>query len=347
MKYRYLGNSGLLVSRISLGTMTFGTPDWGCDETESHAIIKHYLDGGGNFIDTADVYAAGKSEEIIGTFMPQIKRDEVVIASKCYFPMGNFPNSHGVSRKHIVASCEGSLRRMKTDYIDLYYTHGPDPISPVEETMRALDDLVRQGKVLYLGCSNMFGWQIAKAAGISARLNLETPVAGQYLYNLINREPEREIIPAAMDHGVGLTCYSPLGAGLLTGKYKGMTKPAAGTRHSFRTQVDGPRFWHPHGFETARLLSEVSAKADVPMAKLAVAWPLKRKFVASVIIGVKTVDQLSENLEWGDWDMPDDIWQSLEEKTRPEPDYLTFFNKINYNRHFTAAEFHDESAELL
>jgi aryl-alcohol dehydrogenase-like predicted oxidoreductase len=190
MKYRYLGNSGLLVSRISLGTMTFGTPDWGCDENQSHEIIKSYLDAGGNFIDTADVYAGGKSEEFVGTFMPQIKRDEVVIASKCYFPMGSFPNAQGVSRKHIIASCEGSLKRMKTDYIDLYYIHGPDPVSPMEETMRALDDLVRQGKVRYLGCSNLFGWQIAKAAGIAARMNLEGLVAGQYLYNLINREPD-------------------------------------------------------------------------------------------------------------------------------------------------------------
>jgi aryl-alcohol dehydrogenase-like predicted oxidoreductase len=347
MKYRYLGNSGLLVSRISLGTMTFGTPDWGCDENQSHEIIKSYLDAGGNFIDTADVYAGGKSEEIIGTFMPQIKRDEVVMASKCYFPTGNFPNAQGVSRKHIIAACEGSLRRLKIDYIDLYYIHGPDPTSPMEETLRALDDLVRQGKVRYLGCSNLFGWQIAKAAGIAARMNLEGLVAGQYLYNLINREPEREIIPAAVDHGVGLTCYSPLGAGLLTGKYKGMTEPAAGSRHSFRTQVDGPRFWHPRGFKTAEILEDVSASSDIPMAKLAVAWPLKRRFVASVIIGVKTIDQLTDNLELGDWDMPDEVWQTLEEKTRPEEDYLTFFNKLNYSRHFAAAEFHDTDAELL
>ena len=346
MKYRYLGNSGLLVSRICLGTMTFGTPDWGCEEKESHDIIKAYLEAGGNFIDTADVYAGGKSEEIIGTFMPQIKRDEVVIASKCFFPTGSYSNAQGLSRKHIIASCEDSLKRLKTDYIDLYYIHGPDPVSPLEETMRTLNDLVRQGKIRYLGCSNLFGWQIAKAAGIAARLNLEGLVAGQYLYNLINREPEREIIPAASDVGAGIIPYSPLGAGLLTGKYKGMAEPAAGTRHSFRTQVDGPRFWHSRGFKTAEILEKVSAAANVPAAKLAVAWPLKRKFVTSVIVGVKNTDQMAANLELGDWDMPDEIWQSLEEKTRPEEDYLTFFNKLNYNRHFSAAEFHDEMVEL-
>ncbi len=346
MKYRYLGRSGLLVSRISLGTMTFGTADWGCDEKEAHAILKSYLDNGGNFIDTADVYAAGKSEEIIGGFMPSIKRDEVVIASKCYFPMGNYPNAQGISRKHILASCEQSLKRLKTEYIDLYYIHGPDPISPMEETLRALDDLVRQGKVRYLGCSNLFGWQLAKAAGIAVRMNLEGLVAGQYLYNLINREPEREIIPAAIDHGAGIVCYSPLGAGLLTGKYKGMTQPAAGTRHAYRTRMDGPRFWHPHGMRIAGILEETAAAADIPMAKLAVAWPLKRKFVSSVIIGVKDTQQLAANLELGDWDMPDDIWQKLEENTRPQEDYLTFFNKLNYKRHFSAAEFHDERVEL-
>ena len=162
MKYRYLGSSGLLVSRITLGTMTFGVADWGCDEQESHAIIKQYLDAGGNFLDGADIYAGGKAEEIVGNFLTQINRDEVVIASKCYFPMGDKPNSYGVSRKHVMASCEASLNRLKTDYIDLYYIHGPDPVSPLEETMRALDDLVRQGKVRYLGCSNMFAWQIAK-----------------------------------------------------------------------------------------------------------------------------------------------------------------------------------------
>jgi aryl-alcohol dehydrogenase-like predicted oxidoreductase len=346
MKYRFLGSSGLLVSRITLGTMTFGVADWGCDEKEAHAIMKRYLDAGGNFLDCADVYAGGKAEEIVGSFLPQINRDDVIIASKCYFPVGSLPNTYGVSRKHIIASCETSLKRMKTDYIDLYYVHGPDPVSPLEETMRALDDLVRQGKVRYLGCSNLFGWQIAKAVGIAARMNLESLVAGQYLYNLIHREPEREIVPAAVDHGLGILCYSPLGGGLLTGKYEGMTEPAKGTRLSFRTQVDGPRFWHPKGFETAKTLEQVSSESGIPMSKLAIAWPLKRRFVTSVIIGVKNQEQLETNMEVGDWDMPEDVWNTLEEQTRPQEEYLTWFNKKNYERFFSAAEFHDETTEL-
>lgn len=346
MKYRYLGSSGLLVSRISLGTMTFGTADWGCDEQESHAVIKKYLDAGGNVLDCADVYAGGKAEKIVGNFLPQVNRDEVIIASKCYFPMGTTPNSYGVSRKHVLASCEASLKRLQTDYIDLYYVHGPDPVSPLEETMRALDDLVRQGKVRYLACSNMFGWQIAKANGIAARMNLEHLIAGQYLYNLIHREPEREIIPAARDHGMGLCCYSPLAGGLLTGKYKNMTAPAPGTRLSFRTQVDGPRFWHPQGFKTAEILEQVSLDSGIPMPKLAIAWPLKHRFVTSVIIGARNHEQLTANMEMGDWDVPDDVWHALEEQTRPQEEYLTWFNRQNYKRLFAAAEFHDETLEL-
>lgn len=346
MKYRFLGSSGLLVSRITLGTMTFGVPNWGSDEKGAHAIMKKYLDAGGNCLDCADVYAGGRAEEIIGSFLPQVNRDDVIIASKCYFPVGNQPNAYGVSRKHVIASCETSLKRLKTDHIDLYYIHGPDPVSPLEETMRALDDLVRQGKVRYLGCSNLFGWQIAKANGIAARMNLESLVAGQYLYNLIHREAEREIIPAAVDHGLGIVTYSPLGGGLLTGKYRGMTEPAEGTRLSYRTQVDGPRFWHPKGFETAEIVEQVSAESGISASKLAIAWALKRRFVTSVIIGVKSEEQLEVNLEVGNWDMPEDVWNVLEEKTRPEEEYLSWFNKINYDRFFSAAEFHDETTEL-
>jgi len=155
MKYRVLGASGLRVSRISLGTMTFGAAPWGCDEAEAHAILQAYLDAGGNFVDAADVYAGGKAEEFIGSFLPRVPRDRVLLASKCYFPMGTGPNSFGVSRHHVLASCEASLRRLRTEYLDLYYIHGPDPVTPYEETLRALDDLVRQGKVRYLGCSNL------------------------------------------------------------------------------------------------------------------------------------------------------------------------------------------------
>ncbi len=346
MKYRYLGSSGLLISRITLGTMTFGAKEWGCDQGEAHAIMKRYLEGGGNLLDTADVYAGGRSEEIIGTFLPQMQRDQVLVASKSYFPMGGEPNRYGSSRKHLIASCEASLRRLRTDYIDLYYLHGPDPVTPLEETLRALDDLLRQGKVRYLGCSNMFGWQIAKANGIAARRGFEPLVAGQYLYNLVHREPEREIIPAAVDGGLGICCYSPLAGGLLTGKYKGQETPREGTRLAYRTRVDGPRFWHPLGFQTAAAVEEVAARSGIPMYRLAIAWPLRRRFVASVIVGVRTAGQLDSDMEMGDWDLPEEVWSDLEERTRPQEEYLSWFNRENYRRHFQAAELHDPSREL-
>ena len=346
MKYRTLGSSGLILSRITLGTMTFGAPDWGCDEKTSHAILSKYIDMGGNHLDAADIYAGGRAEEIIGNFMPQMNRDEIIIASKCYFPAGKGPNRQGLSRKHILASCEASLRRLRTDYIDLYYLHGPDPLTSLEETMGALEDLARQGKIRYLGCSNLFAWQMAKAQGIALRMNLGKLVAGQYIYSLLHRELEAEVIPSAVDHGLGMVCFSPLGGGLLTGKYKGMTQPAEGTRLAFRTQVDGPRFWHPRGLKTAEILGRIAEDSGISKIKLAIAWPLGRKFVSSVIIGVKTVAQLEEDMEPADWDMPEDVWNALEKETRPEEDYLTWFNKRNYERLFATAEFHNESAEL-
>ena len=193
MKYNYLGKSGLKVSRICLGTMTFGQENWGCDKNTSIEIIDKFIDSGGNFIDTADMYSAGTSEEIVGEAIKQ-KRDKIVLATKCYFPLQKCPTSKGLSRKHIFEACEASLKRLNTDYIDLYQTHGPDYGTPMEETMRALDDLVRQGKVRYLGCSNLHGWQIVKANSISSQMNLEKYISAQHLYNIIIRDIEREVI---------------------------------------------------------------------------------------------------------------------------------------------------------
>ncbi|MEE4261508.1 MAG: aldo/keto reductase [Desulfobacteraceae bacterium] len=347
MKYRYLGSSGLLMSRITLGTMTFGAPDWGCDEKESHAIIKKYVEAGGNTLDIADIYAGGRSEQIVGSLMPELNRDGLIIASKCSLPSGPAITQFGANRKQIISSCEKSLKRLKTDYIDLYHIHVPDPITSYEETLRALDDLVRQGKVRYTGSSMFFGWQLTKAQGVSARSNLEKMVAGQYIYSLIHRELEREIIPAAVDAGIGITCFSPLGGGLLTGKYRGQEKPEPGTRASFRTAVDGPRFWHPRGYKTADIVADVSEKSGIPMAKLAIAWPLGRAFVTSVIIGAKTVDQFEENMAPADWDLPQEIWQELEERTRPEEEYMTWYNKLNSDRFFNASELHEVEVERI
>ena len=178
-------------------------------------------------------------------------------------------------------------------------------------------------------------------------MNLEPLIAGQYIYSLIHRELEREVIPAAVDQGLGMMCYGVLGGGLLTGKYKGQKEPAAGSRISFRTQVDGPRYWHAAGFQIAEILEKASSDTGIPMLKLALAWPLKRRFVSSVIVGVRDHNQLADNMETGDWDMPDDVWHTLQEQTRPPEEYLTWFNRQNYDRSFSAGEFYDETAELL
>ena len=225
MKYRYLGNSGLLVSRLCLGTMTFGMKDWGCDRETAVAITHKFLDAGGNFIDTADMYSQGVSEEMLGEAIGGLDRDDLVLATKCWFRMRPSPNAKGLSRKHILEAVEASLRRLGTDYLDLYQVHGPDPFTPMEETMRTLDDLVRGGKVRYIGCSNYYGWQIAKAQGIADRRQLTRFVSGQHMYNLLRRDIEREVLPACADAGMGMLCWSPLGGGMLTGKYRRQPDP--------------------------------------------------------------------------------------------------------------------------
>ena len=347
MKYRFLGSSGMLVSRIALGTLNFGAPQWGCDEAVARALLQSFVDGGGNFIDTANAYAGGAAEEIVGRFLREVPRERIVLASKACMPVASQPNLFGASRKHILAACEVSLRRLQTDYLDLYYLHGPDPVTPLEETFRAYDDLVRQGKVRYVGVSNLFGWQIATATGITRRLDLAPLVAGQYIYSPIHRELEQEVIPAAVAGGIGLTCYGVLGAGLLAGKYRGMAEPAKGTRMQRRMQMDGGRFWHPKGHRAAQAIEAVSERTGVPMARLAIAWPLGRKCVSAVVLGISTRAQMRENLEAADWDMPPEDWKAIEVATRPPEDNLTWFNRHNYQRVLDAAEFHDERVELM
>ena len=305
MKYRYLGNSGLVVSRVCLGTMTFGMKDWGCDLDTALAITNRFVESGGNFIDTADIYSTGVAEDMLGRALREHQRDDLVVATKCYFRMSPAPNAKGLSRKHIVESCQRSLKRLGTDYIDLYQIHGPDPHTPLEETMRALDDLVRQGLVRYIGCSNLFAWQLVKANAVAERMGLEKFCSGQHLYNLIRRDVEREILPACADQGLGLMCWSPLASGLLTGKYPRSGAPAQGTRISHRAQMDLPRYWHDAGF---KIVDEVMAVAEAQgktPAQVALAWLLHDARVAAVIIGARTVAQVDDNAVVGDWDLPD------------------------------------------
>ncbi len=259
MKYRYLGRSGLLVSRICLGTMTFGNKEWGCEQADASAIVQKFVEAGGNFIDTADGYSGGESEKMLGVALKAFDRDELVIATKCWFPAGKAVTSRGLSRKHIVESCEKSLKRLGTDYIDLYQFHGPDPYTPLEESLRAADDLIRAGKVRYLGCSNFYAWQIARTNGIAALGGWEKLVSAQHLYNLLRRDIEREILPACEAEGLGMICWSPLAAGMLSGKYRGQDKPDLKSRIGIQAAITLPRYWFD---DALKMIDVLAATAE-------------------------------------------------------------------------------------
>lgn len=312
MKYRYLGRSGLLVSRICLGTMTFGMKNWGCDQQQASRIVDAYITAGGNFIDTADMYSAGVSEEMVGKALISHRRDDLVLATKAWFRMGDGANACGSSRKHILEAVDASLRRLGTDYIDLYQVHGPDWFTPLEETMRTLDDLVRQGKVRYIGCSNYFAWQMVKANAIADRMNLERFVSAQHMYNLIRRDIEREILPACADQGLGMLCWSPLASGFLSGKYRRGADIPEGSRISFRQNVDIPRYFHDHAFDTIETLLELGEITQKPPSQLASAWLLQDRRVAAVIAGPRTVAQIEDVLAIADWEMEPEHWERLE-----------------------------------
>ncbi len=231
-------------------------------------------------------------------------------------------------------ACDASLKRLRTDYIDLYQIHGPDPSTPFEETMRVLDDLVRTGKVRYIGCSNLFSWQILKANGISSTMNLGSLICGQYQYNLIVRDVEREILPACEDQGMGFICWSPLASGMLTGKYKKADKPDPGTRVAITSKFTMPRFWHERGFRIIDDVKKAAGEAGKTPAQIALGWLLHDSRVTSVIIGARTRKQLDDNLVSGDWDMPEEIWKKLDSAAVFDHGYPRDWMDLIYPRTF-------------
>jgi aryl-alcohol dehydrogenase-like predicted oxidoreductase len=300
VEYRNLGRSGCSVSTLALGTMTFGAET---DEAGSHAQLDRFVEAGGTFIDTADVYSAGVSEQIVGSWLanrPADVRDRVSIATKGRFPMGDGPNDVGLSRRHLDRALTASLRRLGVDSVDLYQVHSFDPLTPVEETLRFLDDAVRQGRIHYVGLSNFTGWQLQKAVDIADFRGLSRPVTLQPQYSLLCREIEWEITPACESEGLGLLPWSPLAGGWLTGKYRRDERPTGATRlgenpdrgveaYDRRSRVE--RTW--------AVVDEVRAVADergASMAQVALAWLLDRPAVTSVILGARTVEQLEDNL---------------------------------------------------
>ncbi|MBO9588548.1 aldo/keto reductase [Devosia sp.] len=311
MKYRYLGRSGLLVSRLCLGTMTFGNSQWGCDQEGANAIVRRFVEGGGNFIDTADGYSGGESERMLGVALKEFARDNLVIATKCWFPSDQAVTARGLSRKHIIEACEKSLKRMGLDYIDLYQFHGPDPYTPIEETLRAADDLVRAGKVRYLGCSNFYGWQIAKTNTLADARGHERLISAQHLYNLIRRDVEREILPAAEDAGAGVICWSPLAAGMLSGKYRNQSVPDAQSRIGIQASVAMPRYWFDNALKLIDKVVEIAERLGHTPSQVALSWLFGDQRVTAAIIGVRTAEQVDENLAAGEIDLPQEARDAL------------------------------------
>jgi aryl-alcohol dehydrogenase-like predicted oxidoreductase len=300
MEHRLMGWSGCSVSTFALGTMTFGTET---DEAGASSQLDAFVDAGGNLIDTADVYSAGVSEEIIGRWLATTGseiRDGIVLATKGRFATGEDVNDLGLSRRHLQRALEASLRRLGVDCIDLYQVHAWDPLTPLEETLGALDDMVRAGKVRYVGLSNYTGWQVQKAVCVARRHGFTAPVTLQPQYNLLVRELEWEIVPACLDAGLGLLPWSPLGGGWLTGKYQRDTPPVGATRlgedpdrgvEAYSRRSTQQRTW-----DVVDAVRRVADGRGVSMAQVALAWLVDRPSVTSVILGARTLEQLQDNL---------------------------------------------------
>jgi len=323
MQYRHLGRTGLMVSEISLGGLAWGAK---LDEAESIPIIKSAIADGVNFIDTADLYGKvdfmaprrGSSEEIVGKALKGI-RHSVVLATKVCARVGTGVNDLGLNRKHIMEGVEHSLRRLQTDYIDLYYAHAFDYTTPIEETLRAMDDLVHQGKVRYIGCSNFYAWQLCKALWVSDSYNLARFDCIQSAYNLLARDIEYELLPLCTSEGVGISVWAPLGGGLLTGKYDTYdpNEPPPQGRGGYRN------LWRAANFEAIARLKQVAEANSHSLTQLALAWLLKNSTISSIVCGVTSVKQLEENLSATGVELSEDeltvcdeVWQILGPQSR-------------------------------
>jgi aryl-alcohol dehydrogenase-like predicted oxidoreductase len=332
---RTLGRSGLKVSPLCLGTMNFGNEQFGCDEKTSIGVIHAYLDGGHNFIDTANVYSATQSETIIGKAVKG-RRDAVVIATKAASPLGTGPYDSGSSRKHVLKACDDSLRRLDTDYIDLYQMHRYDDTVPVEETLSTLNDLVRQGKVRYIGVSNWSASQITEACSIIAARGWEPLVSLQPQYSIITRDIEVEIVPVCQKFGLGVIPWSPLGGGVLTGKYKQGEEPKQGTR--FAAQLPFLQMWRARALNERNhaivsVVLQEAHKLEITPLALALAWNLARPGVVAPIIGPKSEQQLKDNLAALEVKLPADVIERIDAASQPHlpypHDFLRMARQLN------------------
>ena len=320
MEYRLLGRSGLKVSTITMGTMTFGNtptrPVGSVGLKDAKRQIDQCLDAGVNLIDTANVYSRGASEEIVGSAL-KAKRNAVLIATKARFPMGDGPNDRGLSRHHIINECEASLRRLQTDHIDLYQVHQWDGMTPLEETLEALDSLVRAGKVRYIGCSNWSAWHVMKGLATSAANGYQRFVSQQIHYTLQAREAEYELVPVALDQGLGILVWSPIAGGLLSGKFRRGKKGPEGARHFGRKWREPPIHDEDKLFDIIEVLVEVAAAHKCSAARVALAWLLAQPAVTSVIIGGRTKEQFADNLAAAELKLTADELARLDAVSRP------------------------------
>lgn len=323
MQYRTLGTTGTVVSTHCLGTMTFGAE---ADEATSGDLLTAFVERGGTFVDTADVYSAGGSEEILGRWLAAHPTDarQVVVATKGRFPMGTGPNDLGLSRRHLRDALDGSLRRLGVDHVDLYQLHAWDALTPVEETLRFLDDAVTAGKISYYGFSNFLGWQLTKAVHVARAQGWAPPVTLQPQYNLLVRDIEHEVVPASLDAGLGLLPWSPLGGGWLTGKYRRDEPPTGATRLG-EDPGRGMEAWEARNADdrTWRVVDavrEVAEARSVTMSQVALAWLGSRPAVTSVIVGARTVEQLLDNLAAADLALTSEELGRLTDASAPRAD---------------------------
>lgn len=319
MEYRRLGRTGMKVSEVCLGTMTFGTAGWGIAAEPARLIVDLALDAGVNFFDTANSYAEGRSEEILGRLLKG-RRDKLIIATKVFNPMGPDVNDSGTSRGHIMKAVEESLRRLQTDYIDLYQVHHVDRETTAQERLRALDDLVRQGKVRYIGVSNEYAWRLCDALWISETRNLARYESLQPQYNLLTRDIEEEILPLCRVKGLGVIAWGPLAGGYLTGKYRAGTAPPKQTRFG-QTDSMMRRFFSPQSDAILATLRTSAKRLGRSMANVALRWVLEQEGVTSVIVGATSADQMRENLGCTGWTLPADQLAELNEASALPPRY--------------------------
>lgn len=322
MDYVNLGSTGLKVSRLCLGTMTYGSKNWRkwvLEEDESLPFIRRAFELGINFIDTANMYSMGASEKIVGRALREFgpPRDEFVLATKVYMPMGSDPNQRGLSRKHIMHSVEDSLRRLGLDYIDLLVIHRFDPLTPVEETLRALDDLVRAGKVLYTGASSMSAWQFAKMLYVADRLGMARFISMQNHYNVVYREEEREMFPLCVEEGIGVTPYSPLARGFVAGNRR-----PGDFGDTVRAKVDEYSkglYFQASDFRVVDSVTEVAKNRGVSNSRVALAWVLGKEGVASVVVGATKMEQLEDLVPALELHLDESETAALEAEYQPHP----------------------------